>query len=58
MEQSKKRQIAVDLAMEMWGRAPAHIKVMASAYVEPILRALNELSAELDLMKGATHGEK
>ncbi len=58
MQQEKNRQIAVDLAMEMWGRAPAHIKVMASAYVEPILRALHEISAELDLMKGATNGEK
>ncbi len=56
MDLQKNRQIAVDLAVKSWDRAPAHIKVMASAYVEPLLQALTAISAELDGQKGATHG--
>lgn len=40
LDEAKK---AVSEAREKWVGAPAHVKVMAGAYMEPVLRALEAL---------------
>lgn len=39
---------AVTAAREKWADAPAHIRVMASPFVEPMLAALNAIAAAVE----------
>lgn len=43
-----KRREALKGAREAWKQAPAHVKMMAGAYVGPLLTALDALGEELD----------
>ena len=38
---------AIQDAAKAWSYAPAHIRAMAGAYVEPLIRALSAVDAEL-----------
>lgn len=50
LEVMVRRREALRSAREAWAKAPAHVRVMASAYVEPLLNALDAIGAELDYM--------
>ncbi len=41
----------VDKAQAAWNRAPAHVKLMAGAYVEPLLAALVAMADEISTLK-------
>ena len=43
-----KRREALQAARDAWKQAPAHVKMMAGAYVGPLLIALGALGEELD----------
>lgn len=56
----ERRKNAILEARQRWDGAPAHIKIMAGAYVGPLLEALEAIGAELDGLKptaeeGHTH---
>lgn len=42
------RKAAIKAAREKWEGAPAHVKIMAAAYVGPIFTAIEAMGAELD----------
>lgn len=46
-EQRQKTTAAIAAAIAAWGRAPAHVRIMAGDYVEPLLAALVALDMEL-----------
>ena len=46
--QSDMRKRAIRLAEKKWKDAPSHVKLIASAYVNPIFLALEALGQELD----------
>ena len=48
METKQTRRDAIKAAREKWETAPAHVKIMAGAYVGPLLLALEAINAELD----------
>jgi hypothetical protein len=43
-------------ARQSWDKAPANVRMMAGAYVSPILQALEALHMDLEILKGASHG--
>ena len=47
---SEARRRATLTAREQWNKAPAHVRLMASAYVEPLLACLEGIGAELDAL--------
>lgn len=47
----------VKAAQEAWNKAPAHVRVMGSAYVGPILAALEALALRVEALEGGKHGE-
>ncbi len=57
MNPSEARKCAILEARTRWDGAPAHIKIMAGAYVGPLLEALEAIGAEIEAMKeeGARH---
>ena len=46
MDETKTRREALKRAEDAWDKAPAHIKVMAGAYVGPLLEALKAIDKE------------
>lgn len=52
MTPSEKRKAAILEARQRWDEAPFTIKAMATAYVDPLIAALEAISAELDGAKG------
>lgn len=48
MNTSEKRKAFQRMAETAWHKAPGHIRVMAGAYVEPILAAMQQIGNELD----------
>jgi hypothetical protein len=51
MTPSEKREAAILEARQRWDEAPFTIKTMASAYVGPLLNALDAIGSELDELK-------
>lgn len=41
---------AIEAAGDAWKDAPAHVKIMAGAYVSPLLAALADLQRQIDAM--------
>lgn len=56
MAPKKDRLAAVEAAAKAWEGAPLHIKAMAGAYVGPLLKALQAISAEMDGLSGVNSG--
>lgn len=60
---AESRRRATRAAREQWSKAPPHVRLMAAAYVEPLLSCLEGIGAELDalaadvesLAQGANH---
>lgn len=48
LETIKRRAEALQGALNAWEKAPAHVKVMAGAYVGPLLLALGALGEEVE----------
>ena len=48
VNQTEMRKSAIKGARDKWKEAPAHIRIMAAAYVEPLLFCLEAIGAELD----------
>lgn len=46
----EKTAAAVKAAGESWGKAPAHVRLMAAAYVGPLLAALEAINSELQAL--------
>jgi hypothetical protein len=46
MQKTVEAQAAVKVAREQWEGAPFHVKAMAGAYMEPVLKALEALAGE------------
>jgi len=44
-------QTAVDDALAAWNKAPAHVRMMAGAYVSPLLIALAAIANEVEALK-------
>lgn len=42
---------AVEKARKAWEQAPAHVRMMAGNYVDPLIIALLEMSAEINKLK-------
>lgn len=38
-------------AVNSWSKAPAHVRIMAAAYVVPLLEALDAINEEMDELK-------
>lgn len=55
---SERREKAITEARRRWDGAPVTIKAMASAYVGPLLEALEAIGAELQAIQahGVSHG--
>lgn len=51
------RRKAIRLAEKKWSEAPAHIKLMAGVYVNPIFLALEAIGIELDALEGVIKSE-
>lgn len=49
--QREKTEAAILKAAAAWDRAPAHVRIMAAAYVSPLLVALVEINHELEQLK-------
>lgn len=47
----EKTVAAIKEAGESWAKAPAHVRIMAGAYVAPLLAALAALNDEIDELK-------
>lgn len=41
----------VDDALAAWNKAPAHVRMMAGAYVGPLLAAMVALSAKVEMIE-------
>lgn len=52
MGPSERRDSAILEAQRRWDGAPAHIKIMAGAYVGPLLEAIDAIGFELALIQG------
>ena len=50
-----KRREALKGAREAWKQAPAHVKLMAGAYVGPLLTALDALGEDLEEVQRDLH---
>lgn len=48
---------AIEAAGDAWNEAPMHIKLMAGAYVAPILAALADLQRQINTLKEAKNGQ-
>lgn len=53
MKETQTRRQALKRAEEAWDKAPATIKVMAGAYVAPILALIHAVGNELDTIQAA-----
>ena len=47
---------AVLAARQSWDKAPLHVKMMAGAYVSPLLQALEALHMDVEQLKGVPNG--
>lgn len=59
MDPKNERRAAIGRALDRWESAPAHIRIMAGAYVGPLLEAvaaierdLEDIRAQLAQLKG------
>lgn len=53
LDLARARRLAIDTARIQWAGAPAHVKIMAGAYVAPLLDALHAIGRELDAKAAA-----
>jgi hypothetical protein len=50
-------QQAIADALAAWQAAPAHVRMMAGAYVGPVLAALVAVGEEVEKLKGEKDGQ-